>query len=142
MPDLLQVSFLHIFSVSPMTLPKLTAKYGPKLIKKIADFVQGKLQNACLSTKPSGSTPHEYNHNPKPIKNPNKFPGKQAMNVQKIVDGLSVASETCRPLSEYTPPGKSPPRLLMACVSRFVRNLRASSILLPRFISASLNSSR
>lgn len=102
MPDLLQVSFLHIFSVSPMTLPKLTAKYGPKLIKKIADFVQGKLQNACLSTKPSGSTPHEYNHNPKPIKNPNKFPGKQAMNVQKIVDGLSVASETCRPLSEYT----------------------------------------
>ena len=102
MPDVLTVSFLHIFSVSPLTIPKLTAKYAPTAIQKIGGFVQEQLQNRCINTKPSGSTPHIYNHNPKPIKNPNTFPGKQATDIQKIVDGLSVASETCRPLSEYT----------------------------------------
>lgn len=102
MPDVLTVSFLHIFSVSPLTIPKLTAKYAPTAIQKIGGFVQEQLQNRCINTKPSGSTPHVYNHNPKPIKNPNTFPGKQATDIQKIVDGLSVASETCRPLSEYT----------------------------------------
>ncbi|PMZ36711.1 hypothetical protein C1X25_34655, partial [Pseudomonas sp. GW247-3R2A] len=48
--------------------------------------------------KNSNSHPNAYNHNP----NAKGLPGKMGVNIQKVVDGLGVASESCRPLSEYT----------------------------------------
>ena len=98
MPKGLVISFLHIFHISTFGGAKLVAKYAPKMIQAIGGFVQNAMQENCISKKNSNSHPNAYNHNP----NAKGLPGKMGVNIQKVVDGLGVASESCRPLSEYT----------------------------------------